>query len=119
VKAQEIADSELGAFGWLVTQALEAGGKQAVEKFKGSAEYKNAIAAAAKAAVQDALPQMGGRPERGTGTRPPSTTPQAPEGSTPEERAVLRAAAATGRSDFDITELSGVRRGRRAQVAAG
>lgn len=119
-KAQEIADSPGGVFGWLTTAALEAGGTAAVEKFKRSVEYKKALTDAAENAVRDAFPRMGTPPARPTGTQPPSTTAPQLDSDNPRVRAAARAAARLGVA-FDPTGLSGGGRigGRRQQVAAG
>lgn len=104
-RAAEIAQRPNGVFGWLVDTAIEHGGKAAVEKYKNSAEYKNALEDARQQAVRDAFPGMGAPPARGSGTRPASTTAAPVEYDDPRAAAVAAAARRTGRTDIDPSDF--------------
>ncbi len=112
-KIAEINAREDGVWGFVVDEAIAAGGKQAVEKFKKSAEYAKAIQDAKDQAVHDALGGIGAQPARDSRAAPGGTA--VPQGATAQERAVMRARERFGADapTVDLEELAQLQGGRR------
>lgn len=106
---QAMVKAEGGVFAWLTEQAWQAGGKDAVTRFKQSAEYRNAIEQAKQDAVRDGYSRIGGPPPRDD-ARPPNLKVAPAQYDNPRQRAVARAMQMTGVNDVDIDEFNPRRR---------
>lgn len=95
-------------YDWLVEQSLELGGKNAVESFKKSKDYKDAIATAREEGKRDALGEFRSPPSA-DGVRRPASNAGGPESDNPRVAAIQRAAKILGET-VDTSDVSAPRR---------